>query len=210
MKRIFSVVAVVMAMVVASPQVNAQVSDKQITKLAKKKVKEYVKEGWTETPGALPLQSQLEESYRMQYTKNDVGEDKYIIMTSQAIGQHYNAAKLQAIEQGKLLLAGQLLSEITGLVDNTLANQGMEPEEAQSISQTVAESSNVISSSLGRVITVVECHRKLPNKNTEVLVTIAYDATKGNQKAKQAVLQELSKKSEALRGKLDKLLKLNE
>ncbi len=203
MKRILFMMLV--AAMIAPMSVNAQKSEKQIVKEAKSRAKKEEKAGWKVTPGALSLQQQYEELFRMQSERVD-GNKKYIFVTSESVGQFYNTAKMAAVEQGKLLLAGEISSEITGLVDNELASQGITPEEAQDINATVAGSTNLISASLGRVITVVECHQILENKNTKVSITIAYDSKQATEKAKKAVLQELTKKSKALRGKLEKLL----
>ena len=103
-------------------------------------------------------------------------------------------------------LAGQIQTEVTALVENTVANKQLDPEDAASITETVMASKNLISQSIGRVITVVECYRILPNKNREVMVRIAYNGEMAKEVAKKAVRQELEKKGEKLHDKLDKAL----
>ena len=67
-------------------------------------------------------------------------------------------------------------------------------------------SKNLISQSIGRVITVVECYRVLDNKNREVMVRIAYNGEMAKEAAKKAIRQELEKKGEKLHEQLDQVL----
>ena len=103
-------------------------------------------------------------------------------------------------------LAGQIQTEVTALVENTVANKQLAAEDAASISETVMSSKNLISQSIGRVITVVECYRVLDNKNREVMVRIAYNGEMAKEAAKKAIRNELEKKGEKLHQQLDKVL----
>ena len=126
-----------------------------------------------------------------------------------SVGSSYDAAKLQAMELSKLQLAGQISSEIIGIIENTVGNDQMSQDEAASVVETISASKNVISQRLGRVITVVECYRTLQNKNKEVRVQIAYNSKMAMENAKNVVKEELEKKGEKLHERLDSLLKLN-
>ena len=67
-------------------------------------------------------------------------------------------------------------------------------------------SKNLISQSIGRTITVVECYRDMKNKNKEVMVRIAYNGEMAKAAAKKAIKNSLEDESEQLHDKLDKLL----
>ena len=95
---------------------------------------------------------------------------------------------------------------MTALIENTVANKQLAAEDAASISETVMASKNLISQSIGRVITVVECYRILDNKNREVMVRIAFNGDMAREAAKKAIRQELEKKGENLHNQLDKVL----
>jgi hypothetical protein len=164
------------------------------------------KEGWTTAPGALPLEKQLDKSYLMQYEFDEDMFPKYIMGEAMSIGSNYDAAKMQALELAKQNLAGQIQTEVTALIENTVANQQLAAEDAASISETVMASKNLISQSIGRVITVVECYRVLDNKNREVMVRIAYNGEMAKEAAKKAIRQELEKKGENLHNQLDQVL----
>jgi hypothetical protein len=178
----------------------------KVTKTTKKEAKRLKKEGWVVSPGALPLEKQLERSYLMEFEYDANQFPKYIMANAQSIAENYDAAKTAAMSLAITNLAGQIQTEVTALVENTVANKQLDPEDAASITETVMASQNLISQSIGRVITVVECYRILPNKNREVMVRIAYNGEMAKEVAKKAVRQELEKKGEKLHDKLDKAL----
>lgn len=186
-------------------QSRAELNDKA-SKAARKQSKKYKKEGWQTAPGALPIDKQLDKSYMMQYEQDDMGYPKYLMGEAMSIGQNYDGAKMQALELAKQNLAGQIQTEVTALVENTVANEQLEPEEAATVTKSVMASKNLISQSIGRVITVVEVYRTLPNKNKEVQVRIAYNSDMAKAVAKKAIKKDLESKGDELHGKLDKLL----
>lgn len=176
------------------------------TKTARKAAKRLAKEGWKVTPGALPLEKQLDKSYLLQMEYDENMFPKYLMGEAMSIGENYDAAKLQAMELAKQNLAGQIQTEVTALIENTLSNKQLAAEEAASLTQTIGGAKNLISQSVGRVLTVVEMYRVLGNKNKEVMVRIAYNAEMAKQAAKKAVRQELEKKGDDLHKKLDEML----
>lgn len=221
MKKIF---AVAMMLLVAASSMNAQdqkqilkerqeiakLSKKELnsraTKSARKAAKTYVKEGWKVAPGALPLEKQLDRAYGMQYEYDDNAYPRYIMAEAMSIGENYDAAKMQALELAKQNLAGQVQTEITALVESSVANKQLSDEEAASLTETVSASKNLISQSIGRVIPVVECYRVLSNRNKEVRVQIAYNSKMALEAAKGAVREELKKKGDNLHEQLDKIM----
>jgi hypothetical protein len=93
---------------------------------------------------------------------------------------------MQALELAKQNLAGQIQTEVTALIENTVANEQLAAEQAESITRSVMASKNLISQSIGRTITVMEIYRTLSNKNKEVLVRIAYNSDMAKKAAKKA------------------------
>lgn len=176
------------------------------TKTARKEAKRLAKEGWKVTPGALPLEKQLDKSYLMQMEYDENMFPKYLMGEAMSIGENYDAAKMQALELAKQNLAGQIQTEVTALIDNTVANKQLEPEDATSVVQSISAGKSLITQSIGRVITVVEIYRTVSNKNKEVLVRIAYNAAMAKAAAKNAIKENLEKRGDELHKKLDKLL----
>lgn len=180
--------------------------NRKATKAARKEAKMMKKEGWTTVPGALPIDRQLDKSYLMQYETDETMYPKYIMGEAMSIGENYDAAKMQALELAKQNLAGQIQTEVTALVENTVANKQLSAEQAASVTQSVMASKNLISQSLGRVIPVVEVYRTLQNKNKEVLVRIAYNSAMAKEAAKQVVREDLERKGDDLHKNLDRIL----
>ena len=180
--------------------------NEKATKVARNEAKKLTKEGWTVAPGALPLDKQLDKSYLMQMEYDEQLFPKYLMGEAMSIGENYDAAKMQALELAKQNLAGQIQTEVTALIENTVANKQLSKEEAASITQSIMASKNLIVQSIGRVITVMEVYRTKSNKNKEVLVRIAYNADMAKEAAKKAIREDLEKRGDELHDKLDKLL----
>lgn len=178
------------------------------SKAARKEAKTLKKEGWQNAPGALPIDKQLDKSYMMQYEYEDDLFPKYIMGEAMSIGQNYDAAKMQALELAKQNLAGQIQTEVTALIENTVANEQLSPEEAASVTKSIMASKNLISQSIGRTLPVVELYRTLPNKNKEVLMRIAYNGKMAKAAAIKAIKSDLEKGGDELHKKLENALDL--
>ena len=180
--------------------------NEKASKDARKEAKKLTKEGWVTVPGALPLEKQLDKSYMMQTEYDEDMYPKYLMGEAMSIGENYDAAKMQALEVAKQNLAGLIQTEVTALVENSVANKQLGAEEAASLTQSIMGAKNLISQSIGRTIIVMECYRVKSNKNKEVLVRIAYNGAMAKAAAKRAVQDELKDKSEEIHKKLDKIL----
>ena len=176
------------------------------SKAARKDAKAFKKEGWQVMPGALPIDKQLDKSYQMQMEVDEEMFPKYIMGEASSIGENYDAAKMQALELAKQNLAGQIQTEVTTLIENTVANKQLEAEEAASVVQSISAAKNLLSQSIGRTIPVVEVYRSKQNKNKEVLVRLAYNQKMAKAAVKNAIREDLEKKGDDLHKKLDKLL----
>jgi hypothetical protein len=185
-----------------------EITDKA-TKQSRKESKRLQKEGWKVAAGALPMDKQLDECWKKQFEKDDLGFPKYIVANSITIGTNYSAAKNQAINLSKAELAGLIATQIAGLVENTVANQDLSQQEAASIVKTVDASKNIIAQEIGRIMVIFEAHRKLSNKNTEVQVRIAYNSAMAMESAKKTIIKKLESEGSNLHNKLDGLLGLD-
>lgn len=180
--------------------------DSKSSKTARKEAKKLEKEGWKAAPGALPLEKQLDRSYLKQQEEDELGYPKFLMSEAMSIGENYDAAKAQAYELAKQNLAGQIQTEVTALVESTVANKQLGKEEAASITESVLASKNLISQKIGKTITVVELYRTLPNKNKEVLLRLAYNLGMAKEAARQAIREDLQHKGKDLHEQLDKAL----
>lgn len=180
--------------------------NEKASKAARKEAKRLAKEGWRTAPGALPLEKQLDKSYLMQSQYDSDGFPAFIMAEAMSIGGNYDAAKMQALELAKQNLAGQIQTEVTALIENTVANEQMVQSDATSITRSVMASKNLISQSIGRVVPVVEAYRVVNGNNREVLVRIAYSQAMAKAAAKRAIKQELEQRGDSLHNQLDNLL----
>jgi len=176
------------------------------SKAARNEAKKLGKEGWKAAPGALPLEKQLDRSDLMQMEYDENMYPKYLMGEAMSIGENYDAAKMQALELAKQNLAGQIQTEITALIENSVANDQLSDENAASVTRSIMASKNLITQSIGRTINVVECYRVKTGKNKEVLVRIAYNGEMAKAAAKKAVHDNLEDKNENLQKKLDEIL----
>lgn len=190
----------------------AKASKKQLnekaTKQARKEAKNLKKQGWTVAPGALPVEKQLDRSYLMQYEFDNDGYQTYIMAEGMSVGGSYDAAKMQALELAKQNLAGQIQTEITALVENSVSNEQLTEGEVATVTRSVLASKNMISQSLGRVIPVVELYRPTEKNNKEVLVRLAYNTENAKRAAIKAIEQDLGERADSLHVRLNKILGL--
>ena len=176
------------------------------SKEARKEAKRLIKEGWKVAPGALPLEKQLDKSYVMQYQYDSDGLPTFIMAEGMSIAGNYDAAKMQALELAKQNLAGQIQTEITALIENTVSNEQLDQNNAATITRSVLASKNLIAQSIGRVLPIVETYRVISNSNNQVLVRIAYSYDLAKTTAKNAIKKELEERGDSLHNKLDNLL----
>ncbi len=180
--------------------------NEKASKAARKEAKRLTKEGWRTAPGALPLEKQLDKSYLMQSQYDSDGFPAFIMAEAMSTGGNYDAAKMQALELAKQNLAGQIQTEVTALIESTVANEQMVQSDATSITRSVMASKNLISQSIGRVVPVAEAYRVVNGNNREVLVRIAYSQAMAKAAAKRAIKQELEQRGDSLHNQLDNLL----
>lgn len=180
--------------------------NEKASKSARNEAKRLKKEGWKTAPGALPLEKQLDKSYMMQYQYDYDGFPQFIMAEAMSTGGNYDAAKMQALELAKQNLAGQIQTEVTVIIENTVANEQMNQSDAESIARSVMASKNLISQSIGRVVPVVETYRVVNGNNREVLIRIAYSQDMAKAVAKEAVKKKLEQRGDSLHNKLDGLL----
>ena len=151
------------------------------------------------------MEKQLDRSYMMEMEIDDDLFQKFIIGEAMSFGSVYDAAKMQATELAKQALAGKIQTEVTALIENTVANEQVGKDVANSLAKSIMANKNLIIQSIGRVLPVVELYREKPN-GYEVLVRIAYNSKMAKAAAKKAAGEELAKQGEEVQRKLDDIL----
>lgn len=164
-------VVVVAAMVCVSP---ASAQTRQQKKDAKKEAKRLTKEGYL-TMG-LPLQRQLEDYYVKMSQADDEGMPIWLEASSQAIGNSYSTAQMEAVNVAKVRLAQQVRTTVMSQAKVDLANASLSSDEAASITKALEKSTLLVGEKLNRVVAAQQYYRVLKNKNYEVHVVLLYSA----------------------------------
>lgn len=180
--------------------------DEKASKSARKALKAFEKEGWKVAPGQLPLEKQLDKSYAMQNNYDAEYNCLHTFGEAQSIGENYDAAKMQATELAKMNLVSKLQAEITALVESNISNLALPEGEAASVTEVVMSGKSMISQSVGRITTVVECYRDLPNKKKEVRMIVACSTNTAMENAKKAILAKVLKENSALANQVEQVL----
>jgi len=125
--------------------------------------------------------------------------------TGNSVAETQTAAKLQAMETAKLELAGQINTQVAALIENSIANQQLNNEEAASVTKTVAASKNLIAQEIGLIIPMVEMYKKI-GKNVEVNLRLAYNMATAFDVAKKVIRKSLEEETKIAHDKLEKLM----
>ena len=176
------------------------------TREARKEAKQFEKDGWGVPPGSISLGNVLQQSWEKQYETTEAGEPKYITADGHGIAGNYSAAEMQAIELGKLQLAGLIETRIASLVSANIGNTELSNDEAESVTEVVQSSKNIIAQELGYVNPFFKIRRSLDNGNKEVAVRLFYDVEQAMTIAKKAVRKELKEKIATNEEDLKKLM----
>ena len=164
--------AALFMMFAVSASVNAQELSKANQKLLKKQLKEFTK--------AFACQSEVDA----------MGYEVWIVGEGRSTGSVYDAARTQAMTVAKGEIATKLRTDMTSTIEQDLANEQFGADEAESIAKTiVSQQGRSIDQQLNRPKTLMECWRKLPNGNTEVLIRCAISADTVSKLAKAAIQQ---------------------
>ena len=182
--------AALFMMFAVSASVDAQELSKANQKLLNKQLKEFKAEGWKVNPGQLPLETQLTKSFTSQSEVDAMGYEVWIVGEGRSTGTVYDAARTQAMTVAKGEIATKLRTDMTSTIEQDLANEQFGADEAESIAKTiVSQQGRSIDQQLNRPKTLMECWRKLPNGNTEVLIRCAISADTVSKLAKAAIQQ---------------------
>lgn len=211
MKNLLTLITLTLSLLIVLPtfgqsekQIKKEIKSKAI-KQARKEAKKLKKEGFKVAPGQLPMEKQIENTWIKRYETDDKGVKKWFVADARAVGETHSAAKLQAYEVAKVNLAGQIGTEVAGLIETNIANAQLNAEEAASVTETVATFKSLVGSKMGRTSTLFEADKTI-GKNTEVFVTMAYSYEEALNMAKDIIKKEMKDKMKVQSEQLDTIL----
>lgn len=176
----------------------AALKNESVSKDAKKEAKRLKKEGWTVSPGGLPLEKQVNRLYMFLEQADEDLNPLYFDGEGRATAENFAAAQIQATELARMNLASKISSEATGIIDNLVANKMLADDQVASITTTMVENKTIFSQKLGRLQTPLTVVRELKNKNKEVMVRVVSKASSIQEIAKEAIRAELEKQGKEL------------
>ena len=212
MKKFFLIILCCLIAGIAVPQqttkeLRQDLKDKAI-KEARKEAKKMEKDGWAVAPGSIPLSKILENTWMKQVTVDDNGNVRYIYADGNAVAESKSAGEMQAIEFGKLQLAGLIQTNMSSLISANIGNAQLSTQEAASVTEVVQSAKNVIAMELGYVDPSFKLFRDIGKDKIEVQVRLFYDTRQSLEIAKKVVRQELKDKLKMNEDKLEKLMGL--
>jgi hypothetical protein len=186
-------------------QLRAELKDKAIRE-ARKEARQMGKDGWDVPPGSIPLAKVLENAWMKQVAEDDNGNVRYIFADGNAVAESKSAAEMQAIELGKLQLAGMIQTNMSSLISANVGNAQLSTQEAASVTEIVQSAKNMIAMELGYVDPTFKLNRPIGKDKIEVQVRLFYDTKQSLEIAKKVVRQELKDKLKLNEEKLEKLM----
>jgi hypothetical protein len=175
-------------------------------KEARKEAKKMEKDGWTVAPGSIPMAKVLENTWMKQVIVDDNGNVRYIYADGNAVAESKSAGEMQAIELGKLQLAGLIQTNMSSLISANVGNAQLSTQEAASVTEVVQSAKNMIAMELGYVDPSFKLFRNIGKDKIEVQVRLFYDTKQSLEIAKKVVRKELKDKLKLNEEKLEKLM----
>ena len=210
MKKYLLIILSCLVTIIATPQkstkeVNKDLKNKAV-KQARKEAKKMGKEGWYVAPGSIPLSEVLENALIKQVMVDDSGNVQYIYADGNAVAETKSAAEMQAIELGKLQLAGLIQTNISSLVSANIGNSQLSTQEAASVTEVVQSAKNIIAIELGYMDPSFKIFKNIGRGKVEVQVRLFYETKQSLEIAKKVVRKELKGKLKLNEEKLDKII----
>jgi hypothetical protein len=189
----------------AAPGLNSTLAEKA-SKEATKEAKKMQKDGWSVAPGSVALDKIIQNAWMKQLMVDDNGNPRYIYADGNAVAETKSAAEMQAMELGKLQLAGMLQSKVNSLISANVGNAQLSTQEAATVTEVVLSAKNQIAVELGYVDPTFKLFRNIGKDKVEVQVRLFYDTKQSMEKAVKIIRKELQTKMKLNSETLDKLI----
>ncbi len=176
-------------------------------KTARKEAKKWKKQGFSNLPGSLPIENQIEEAMVLTVLKDENGSAKYLSATGSSRAGSEGVAQANALDNTRALLAGVVQSQVSALVSSNKASTQLSATEVETIDEFLSSSKTLIQSELGPIKPVIVMYRQIDNL-FEYRYTIMYELVNAKIAAKNVVKRELKNKLKDNEEELDKILGL--
>lgn len=183
----------------------SQALAKAMDREVKTKMKQLSKEGWQSFYSDKPIDKQLEYYYMLLDQYDDEYYPKYFAADAQSIGYNNELLKIESMEQAKHNLVESILFEVSNSIDEKVENQQLQPEQVESLKQSLAVAYINLFQSLGKAKPMLEMYHYLPEGNKKVQVSIVCNRDMAKKVVKDAVRQDLQKHGDKLYEIIDQL-----
>ena len=154
--------------------VSSQTLTKDQLKIIKKQAKEFQKEGWIVNLDSPSLADQIARTTQAQMEKDAEGNFKWLVGESRAVGYNYDAARSQALTVVQGEISRQFRTDFASQIEQYLVKADFGQSETESITKTiVTQMSGRFDKIANRPRILMDCYRKLPNGNYEVMIRAA-------------------------------------
>ena len=200
--------------IMLTPALNAQKTGKELRKdlkqkairNARKEARKLKRDGWYVPPGSLTLDKLLENAWMKQVAEDENGDPLYITADGNAVAESKTAGDMQAIEMGKLQLAGEIETNISSLISGNIGNAQLSTKDAASVTEIVQSAKNIIATRLGYVNPFFKLYKNIGTDKIEVQVRLFYNTKQSLVIAKKVVRKELKDKLQLNEKQLEQLM----
>ena len=181
--------------------------DKAI-KEARKEAKRWAKDGYQNTPGNLSLSQQFERAMVKRVMVDENNVLRFVSASASAISGSESVAQANAMDNARAILAGQIQTEVSGLISNNKANTAYSVTEVETIDEFISNSKTLIQNELGIIRPEIEMVRRVGD-NFEFRYTLLYDLKEAKLVTKNLMKRDLSEKLGKNEEELNKILGLD-
>ncbi|MCD8178254.1 MAG: hypothetical protein LUE98_12865 [Tannerellaceae bacterium] len=162
---IFFVTCVLVINIYAQSQINNELDHRQINKKiarqARQEAIQLKKQGYLAVSDKNSIKRQLQKSLSMQSELIN-NNPKYMIVFASYIAANPTAAKLHSMYCARLELVEQIERQLTQRIEMKVANEEINPADAETITSIISNCKTIISIKLGNIIPTVDLYRQLP------------------------------------------------
>lgn len=183
-------------------ELNHRQINKKIAKQARQEAIQLKKRGYLAASDKNSIEKQLQNSLRMQSELLN-NNPKYMIAFASYIAANPTAANLHSMYSARLDLVEQIERQLTQRIEMKVANEEINPVDAEIMTSIIGRCKNLISVKLGNIIPAVDLYRQLPAGTIESRIILGYEANEAIKVALSVIRSDLNKRGNEVAEKLN-------
>lgn len=182
---------------------SANKGSKEFNRALKESVKSYEKDNWKPV-GAGSLEMYLRKALDKEFALDENGDNKYMVVYSEANGGAYDAVSEDAWSSAKLKIAGNVETYVTVLIKRQVANKKLTQEKAVTISKYLSSSKMIIAQKIS-ISDIFFFRKDLPDGMIRVKYAGYLDYAIVRRAAEEELKKELQNEADDLSTELDEI-----